>query len=318
VAHAEKSGPIGSQTITATLVDDWAWFRALLAWPAPTQSLTSQPASSDVTNTPIDTAVKGYVQANALREGLAMYVIPAPSPDPTPPINLSARFTPINELCTVPLTMNNRTLTIVMWLPGDPQPPGTTLTVPTLVVDIVGSQDNASLTWSDSFGGVTSSTVTVTAPTAVTALAGGAGALSARYFTSVTDQAAFTNQGNFAFREVFVDASSQAIATRVTQAASDSLAANNAGTAAYTFGVLDGAPWSYVRDYKLGDIGGASLAGVEVRQRITRVTESDDATNGYVVAPVLGVVGSTETANVAILRAVASLAAALNTQNART
>jgi hypothetical protein len=317
VGHAELSGPVGAGTVTATLVDDWAWFRALLAWPDPTQPLTSQPASSDVTNVPIDTAVKGYISANAQREGIPLYVVPAPSPDPSPPVNLSARFTPIDELCTVPLTMNNRTLTIGMWLPGDPQLAGTTLTSPTLVVDIVRSQDNPRITWTDTFGGVTSRTVTVTAPTAVTALAGGAGALAARYFTTVTDQLAFTNQGNFAFREVFVNASDQAIADRVNQAATASLDNHNAGLAAYSFGVLDGNPWAYGRDYHLGDIGGASLAGVEVRQRITRVTESDDATKGYQVQPILGATSSTETANIAVLRAVAVLAAALLTQNAR-
>ena len=317
VAHVELSGPVGAGMITASLVDDWAWFRALLAWPDPTLPLSAQPATGDKTNVPIDTAVKAYIRDNAKRQNLPMYVVPAPSPDPTPPVNLSARFTPIDELCTVPLTLNNRTLTISTWVPGDPQPAGTTLTSPTLVVDITGSQDNPRITWKDTFGGVTSRTVTVTAPTAVTALAGGAGTLAARYFTSVTDQLAFTNQGNFAFREVFVNASDQAIADRVNQAAATSLDNHNAGLAAYTFGVLDGNPWAYRRDYALGDIGGASLSGVEVRQRITRITESDDGTKGYQVQPILGVTSSTETANIAVLRAVAVLAGALLTQNAR-
>jgi hypothetical protein len=321
VTHADLAGPVGAGTVTATMKDDWSWFREMLAWPDPTADLQHQPVSADQTNQPLETACKAYISANAKRLRIPMFVVPPPVVDTSPLVSLSARFTPIDELVTVPLTTHNRTLTIFLWQPGDDQPPGLpagqVLTVPILVVDITSPADNAEVTFSELEGAVTSRSVSVTAPTAVTAVAAGPGSLTQRLFTAYTDPNTTSNLGPFAAREVLVAASEVTTVDAALAKAKAVFGQTNIGTASVNVVVQDGQPFTYGTDYLLGDVVGVTVRDVESRDRVTQVTESDDQ-NGFVVTPVVGNPQGGESTNVVILRTLAALAARLTTENART
>jgi len=316
VAHAILDGQIGNGVVTATLVDEFLWLRAILAWGDPTHALSAQTTATNDRTGPLETVVKGYVQDNATRLNIPMYVVPAPTVDTSPTVTLSGRFAPLDDLVLGVMKANNRSLTIAMWMPGDPKPPGGFLGSPTLVVDMVVAVDNAQITWTDTFGGVTGRTVNVTSPNARTGIGGGSGVGLARILASYTDPAQ-ASLGPFAFPEYFLNDTSATTTTLMMQKLQTDMTLNQTGKGSIAVTVSDGKPWVFGRDYRVGDTVGAEFLGVSVRDRVTRVAESDDRANGFTVTPVIGTSTINQTSSTAVLRTIAQLRRQINTLNAR-
>jgi hypothetical protein len=321
VGHTLRDGPMGNQVVTATLVDEWPWFSSVLAWGDPLHPLNAQVTPTDDRTGPLETVVKGFIRDNMARLATAIlpfYVVPPPVVDSSPVVTLSARFTPIDDLVLDVVKANNRSLLISMWMPGDPQPPGTTLTAPTLVVDIATTKDDARVTWSDTFGGVTGLTVNVSAPHAYMGIAGGTFTGLARILTAYTDPALAQSLGRAGFPEYFLNDTSSTPELVLAKLVED-MALHQTGQASIAVTVLDGAGGlKYGRDYHVGDIGGAAFSGVQSRDRITRVEESDDRTNGFSVTPIIGQSNIAASSSIAVLRTVAKLRSSINALNART
>lgn len=316
VAHCETDGPPGRGTVTVTLIDDWAWLRAMLAWPVPTAALDAQNPAHDRRTGPIDTVAKAYLQAAITRLGLPMAVVPAPAVDDSPVVdfNPGARFTPLDELLVPQLRATGRRLTAQLWLPGWEQPDGLNLGTPTVILDVTAIPRARHVRWTDD-NGILSRRIATTSPTATDAVVGMKNTVTddplTRLFTSTTAaDGRLAALGPFAFREVFVNATDLGTAAD-GQARGQEHLAETAGTAAVSIDVLDGAPWTFGRDYDVGSRVRAVTSGVSIADTVERVTVTDNRTDGRIVTPQIGPTSATESPDVLVLQQVAAITAAI-------
>lgn len=322
VTHSETEGVPGRSTITATLVDDYAWLRAMLAWPVPTADLQHQDVPYDLREGPVETTAKAYLQAAINRLGVPLAVVPAPVPDLSPMVSFTpgARFTPLDELIEPQLRATNRQLTAVLWLPGWPQPPGLQLTAPTVVLDIVRVRDVPHVKWTDD-NGILSRRMSMTSPTVNQLVIGMKNTVTddpvTRLLTGVAaDDGRIEELGRFGFPEGFLNATDLDDAASGQARGLEHLA-ETAGTAAVSVDVRDGAPWTFGKDYDVGWRVRAETSGVLITDTVQRVTVADNRRDGRVVTPQIGPSSATESADELIAQQVAAIAreiANINTQ----
>lgn len=304
-----ERGKDNDGTVTVTLIDDWAWLRALLALPVPTAPLTAQTSTYDTRTGPIATVACQYIQAAATRLGLPLVTVP-PAVDTSSTVTINARMQPVSEYITEPLQAAGWSLAVAVWLPGDDQPAGHTLTGPTIVVRPYLVDVKPWLRWSDSVGGVISDTVAVKHPSAYRQVLGGKGEETARVFAAYTDTALQASLGAFGFPEAFAD-ETQAETTAALVAQGPKHQAKSAGTVAVSIEVEDGLPWVFGEHYNEGDVPTIELSGVEYQERITRVTATDNAEDGLTFKPQVGDTSLTDGTDQFAIRTVAAIAAQL-------
>lgn len=282
----------GQGKATITLVDEFAWLKRMFASPnGANAALTSMPLN-DTRTGPIETVVKGFISDAIKRIGLSVfYVVPAPASDSSPSVTLSGRFTELDQLIVDALRLSNRYVTMTVWLPGDPQPSGAggssgvTLSSPTIVVDIATGADDPTIVWRDDT--FITRKVSIKTPTASTAILAGSGTGTAQVFDTYKDTGLASDQGAFGFPEAYFTAGAATSAGATTQQDAQQQLLVTEGGIAVTATVQDGVPWTYLTDYKVGDIVGVSALGLDVRQRVTKVEIVDDA-QGYRVVPTIG------------------------------
>jgi len=300
VTHAVSAGASGAKVVTATMESDYGYLAAILAWPQPAFGIGAQIPSHDVKLGACETQVKSYIQTNAVnRLHLPVAVVPAPSPDPSAFVSMSARMTPIDKLVSASLQVANLGLSVAVWLPGDPQPPGLVLTTPTLVVDCIHPADKSFIVWDDRLGHVDTATTTVTATLSTTAITGGKfnswldtvfpslprDAFLA--FDDITDVATQNRQGPFVYQETFTSAGAGAFSVDAGIAALTKLNSDK-GKRVVVATVADGAPWTFGVDYNETDTVGVHVDGVDFRQTVTLVAVTDDRANGLRITPTVG------------------------------
>ncbi|MEI4273931.1 hypothetical protein TEK04_19595 [Klenkia sp. LSe6-5] len=314
VAHAEREGRPGRGTVTATLVEDWAWLRAILAWPVPGAAISAQTSVYDTRTGPVETAVKGYLSAAITRLRLPCAVVPAPpaGTDTSPsdyPVP-TARFTPMDELLLPMLAATGRRLTARLWLPGDQPIPGLTLTSWTIVFGVEVIPRAAHVIWSDELGIVTRRVAT-TSPSAVRAVVGMKGEELERLFTEVVNTPLAALLGAAAFPEVMVEATDLDNVADGQARGLAKLREDYGPKAAVSFEVADGAPYTLGSDYDVGSLVRARTGGVLLEDVCTRATSTDSASEGHRITPQIGATNATETTEELLVAQVAQLVAAI-------
>jgi hypothetical protein len=321
VAHSELEGPPGRGTITATLVDDYAWVRAMLGWPVPDADVQHQDVAYDLREGPVETVAKAYLQAAVDRLGVPLAVVPPPEDDTSPTVSFDpgARFTPLDELLQPQLRATMRRLTATLWLPGWDQPPGLMLSTPTVVLDVIPVRDALNVRWTDE-AGILDRRLAITSPEAVQAVVGMKNTVTddpvTRLLTSIAaDDGRVASLGRFAFPEIFVNAT-DLDDVPAGQARGLEHLAKVAGTAGIAVDVLDGAPWTLGRHYDVGWKVRAQTSGVLVADTVERVTVTDNRA-GRVITPQIGPSSLTESADALIAQQVAAITAAIASRDAQ-
>jgi hypothetical protein len=298
----------GAGIVTITLVDEWQWLRVLAASPnGANSSLTGMP-QSDTRTGPLETLTKGYLSDALTRLGITrVAVVPPPVVDTSVTVTFSARWTKLEDLFAESLRNNNFTCSFVVWLPGDDQPPGLSLSEPTVVFDLHAGVDDPRLVWTDET--VLSRKIAVTTPAAYRATLAGLGTGADQLFYSYTAADLQAAQGPFGFPEAYFSLTQNGAANPTTDARIQ-LAATRGGLAVQAT-VEDGVPWVAFQDYVVGDIGGVEVLGTVLRQRVTSIEVTDDR-KGLRVIPTIGDDIATLTPQQKLTRTVSALKTRVN------
>lgn len=315
-ATLDRKGPIGTGTVTATLVDDWVWLQTLLASQnGANPSLLNMP-QYDTRTGPAATVAAAYINAAAVRYPAPVAAV-APAVDGTPSVTLNARMQSLAALLTDPLSAANLKMPARLWLPGDPGIAGLpTLNAPTVVFFPQEIAAKPWLRWTDTLGAFSEVTVTATAPKAYRMILGLDGQDAARVYDVYTDNGAQAALGTYALPEGYADAT-DAVYGPQSQARAVQELEKVAGSSAASVSVIDGVPWHFPADYAVSDIATASIAGVTLQERITQVTATDDRANGLSFTPLLGDPKVTARSEELIVLAVSDIATQLRTLQTR-
>lgn len=307
-AALDRQGPPGTGTVTATLVDDWAWLSAMHASQSGQTAVAPTMSQFDTQTGAAATVAAYYINAAAYRLKIPVAASP-PQGDTSPQITVKARMDALADLLTKRLDAANVIMPVTMWLPGTGQPYGLTsnLTQPTAVFWPQQAPVKPWLRWTDTVGGITKATLTVTAPKAYSLVIGMSGTDAARTYGTYTDTGLQQQLGPYALPEAYVDATD--ISTQADAAArGPQKAPEFAATASAAVTVQDGTPWSFPTDYDIGDIATIEVAGVSFQEPVSRVTVTDDRQSGLVFTPQVGDPAAAATSDELIVRAVSSVA----------
>jgi Siphovirus ReqiPepy6 Gp37-like protein len=305
----DLSQPPGGRTVTATLVDEWTWLQAMLASQnGGNPSLVGMPQYDKQTGAAATVAAY-YINAAATRLGVPVAASP-PAVDDSPQVTLNARMQTLADLLTNPLEAAGLVMPVSLWLPGDAQPYGlvASLTRPTLVFWPQAVPAKPWLRWSDTVGGITGGSLTVSAPTAFRQVLGLQGEDADRAYDVYVDTGLQASLGAYALPEAYTDATDIAAAGAESQARGEQKQVDDAGTVSAAVTVEDGAPWRFGTDYGVGDIATLKVAGVGFQEPITRVTATDNRDGGLVFTPQIGDPTSSATSDELIVQAMASIA----------
>lgn len=326
---AARRGRQPASSLTMTLVSDWKWLQHILAAPVPGSPWSAQTAEYDTRTGPIVTVAKAYITAavarlaaeNAARQLGAppIAVVPVQGTDSSPVVTLRARNQMLADLLVDPLRAAGYDLTVTMWLPGDPQPPGLILQAPTLVVDIAQGRDQHYVNFRDTLGGLSKHTVTVTHPAAMSVLVQGPGEGTARVFRKVwADDERPATLGRWGYPEAALDATDVDAADTATldRRGRDKLT-ELAGTVSVALELDDRRPWvaGPTADYWVNDTVRAAFSGVASTDVIERLALSDSGTGVLTASPQFG--QATESPDRQLAAVVAQLRAQLAQLQAR-
>lgn len=147
VDRALQSGIKDRKTITVTLVDNFIWFHAIMAYPSPLPGFEEfQPIPQDIYIGPLRGGIYHYLQQNVWRLQFRTGQCPItllpydPLRDTTPWVNWLARMDPLADLWGDELKHSSCQVRIRMWIKGrDPQPMPDKLTLleSQLIVDVI-------------------------------------------------------------------------------------------------------------------------------------------------------------------------------------
>lgn len=139
VDMATRKGIKGRKRIMLQLVDDYAWFHAIIAWPQPLSIPEVQFPPQDIMVAPLRTLIYWYAARNAWRLGLPFTFLPYNIFADTTPWKIGmVRMVPLDELFAPWLAEEDCKLDISLWVPGDPQPhPDLFLTRPQYIVQVI-------------------------------------------------------------------------------------------------------------------------------------------------------------------------------------
>jgi hypothetical protein len=309
--------------ITATLTDETTWVRKILAVPVPGSDFDHQYVEHDSRTGPLVTVVKGYLQDNIARLNveyaarglgrLPLAVVPPPEVDTSPTVALQARNVPIQTVVTDALDVAGRDLTATLWLPGDPQLLGLTLSSPTVVLDVTEGRSRPYVNFTDLVGGVVDRTLGLGHPGALAVLVLGPGQGVERRMVKVwADDGRVERLGVWGWPEDTLEATdvdvdvaldSNLIARGLTQ-----LNTELAGTTSIGLSLADRRPWTIAPDGDVwvNDLARASISGVTVEDRIDRVTATSNR-DGFSLTPQFGASRDTQSPDAQLARAVAAI-----------
>ncbi|WP_182359486.1 hypothetical protein [Tomitella gaofuii] len=323
----ENKGVYGDKTLTAQLVSDWRHMGGVLAYPNPLLPLVSQWPKNDPYIGPMDTAVHYYMLKNKGRYNLPVHIVWPEGVEwfnINEWVNFMARMAPFDELFKDALRDTGAHVELFMWTPGDPQPGGSTLVKPTLVLRISPPRKNVVVAWDERVGGgILESKVSGKTSTAAHVVVGGKtydfvnnlisaganaiinGALSffglagvGNIITNELDDVfmafnAFhnwdtaTTNGPFYLRETYANGGAGGFTADAVQSGATALYEHKARKTV-RFTVADGLPWRFGEDFLLNDIVRAFIDGEWHEQVVDAVTVSETRDKGVLVEPVIG------------------------------
>lgn len=317
--------------ITATLVDDTVWVKSMLAAPTPAAAWDAQSAEYDTRTGPLVTVAKAYLAANLARlnieyrqhglDTIPVAVRPTTGVDSSPRVQLQARNIPVQSLLVDACRTHGYDITAVLWLPGDDQPPGLTLSAPTVVVDVVGPGRNRPyVRFTDLAGGLSARTLAGTHPKALSVLVMGPGEGAARTFRKVwADDGRLATLGRWGLPEDTLEATDlEPTDTAGMDSRGREKLGELAGTASVAPTIDDRRPWvaGPDADYWVNDVVRATFSGVSAEDRIDRFTLTDNR-DGFTGTPQFGSARDTETPDAQLARTVAQVREELATMKAR-
>lgn len=312
----QRQGPPGTGTVTATLIDEWAWLRSMLASQNGSNPALSSMPLYDTQTGAAATVAAYYINTAASRISTSLGVTcpvlaVAPASDGSAAVTLNARMQNLSDLLTDALTTANVAMPGALWLPGDPQPANTSrvLSTATVVFSPHLVAPKPWLQWSDFVGGITGGTITVTAPTANAAVLGMAGQDAARSYFEYRDVTAQGSDGGYGLPEGYADATDVSD-TGVASARGAQELAKFRSSASAAINVQDGVPWSFgPAGYQVGDLATLQIGPIgQLVERVSRVTVTDDRQAGLVYAPVVGDPTAAASSDELIVRAVSNIA----------
>lgn len=315
----KNTGQVGQMQIT--LVDEYKWMSQILAAPDPANPWSAQSGKShDARVGTLVGLAKYFIRANVQR--LANEGFPVPivhtlvddANDTSPTLVLKGRNQTLDELWQDAMKMHGYNVTVTLWLPGDPQPTGMSLTQPTLVADIVKGRDQQYVRFTDEGGGVTSRLMAASHPQAMGSVVLGPGELQSRIFQKVmATDGRVAAAGKWGFPEVTIDATDADTADIRLQRGQEKNA-ETAGTNAVAVEIADARPWKVgpKLDYWINDLVRAEFSGVQVSDRIDRITVTDNHEEGYKVMATFGAGRDTESADARLARTIAEVRHRLN------
>jgi hypothetical protein len=301
-----------------------SWIERMIAAPTPGQPWSNQSTEHDVRTGPIATVARAFVSANLARINavsalpIPMSVVPAPSGDPSPVVTVEARNETIGEEVGDALRASGYDFEVSLWLPGDPQPPGLSLSAPRIVVDVVGGRDQRYVNFTDTTGGLANYSVVSVAPQGTHVVVGGPGEGTARLFQYVpADDGRIAALGPFGYHEVFLDATDADSADTRERRARDKLA-ELSGKVSVEVTIDDRRPWvaGPGQDYWINDLVRATFSGIVAEDRIDRITVTDNA-EGFTVTPQFGATRQTESSDIQLIRLVSELSRKITQMQAR-
>lgn len=292
-ATLEREGPPGSGTVTATLVDEWAWLQKMLASQHGSSTTLTGAPPFDRRTGHAATVAAAFINAAATRLGVPVAAV-TPGSDASPAVFINARFDTLADLLSDPLRGAGVTMPSVIWLPGDPMPSGLSLSQPTVVFSPRQPTVRPWLRWSDTMGSVHKMTVVANQPSGYRIIVGLGGDYDATtdVDTKVYDQLNDTIQhavvGTWGLPEVYVDAADIVAAGTESQVRAAMELGKYQGSASASFEIADADPFTFGVDYSTGDTATVIAAGASWSETITQVTVTDDRESGLVFTPVLG------------------------------
>jgi hypothetical protein len=147
-------------------------------------------------------------------------------------------------------------------------------------------------------------------PTAYRAIVGLGGTDAARVYDQVVLTDRLTAIGPFGLPEVYEDATDAALGVQSLAAGLAALA-KTGGAVSATFTVPDASPWVFGVDYVVGDMATVEVNGGTWRERISRVTVTDDRTSGLTFTPIIGDQAPNVSGDEMMVRALAQVAEGL-------
>lgn len=301
----------GRWEMELTLVDDWIWFKALLARQNPLGALANQGYSEfDERTGPAETIIKAILSDIIARTGVPLVVVPAPDPDPSPIVTVKARMDSLAELVDDALAAANLGLTATTLWPGDELPPALAdsgVAPGTVIVDCIPMRVQPWLLWDEAE--LVKGSLTFKAPAAHTVTIGGEGDGTAKQYTEIRDDGLVTSLGRYGLPEVYVDGGADA----ATKGAAKLAELRGGITANFT--VEDAMPWSAYADYRLGDLAGGHLADVDWRAPISQIRLAANDTGEVTYTPKIG--DPTPPPEAVVVGAVRKLAADVAAQRRR-
>lgn len=299
----------GSWRMSVDLIHESQWLGEILCWPAPAAGIGAQFPQQNFDSNTAPQLVRNYLQRNLDRAyGASSPVVIVPRVDGVDEgetFQLAARMTLPRDLFKEVLRIANRSVVVTRWRPGDPQPPGLNLTTPKVVVDVAAGRDRPHVMWDEGKGQVDQPKLDGEAPRAWRVITGGKSpdlvnnALRSIFsglnffdnvfgaFNVFEDTALRDALGPFAFLESFQNSGSGAFTLEALQAGRAGLV-SNAGRFAASGVVLDGAPWTFGRDYLNGDRVAMKVRGTEYPAQVRSITAGRTRESQVYVHPVLG------------------------------
>lgn len=258
----------------------YSFLARALAWPNPTGTLTTQPRDKVYTG-PTETVLRAIIDDNLrARYGLAL-TVPA-SGGRGPAITARCRFENILELVTEKAKAANLGVDVGLVNAGSSTRANLTLRFWT-------PQDKSKrVRLSQRIGTLSEWKQSGSAPTATSALVGGAGTDTDRVFRQVTTPASITAASTWGgHREIFVDGPQSYDAPELDQAGTEELT-SGASTETLTLTSAEAEGLMAFRDYQVGDKAyGEVLEGESVTDVITAIGV-EISSNGFDITPTFG------------------------------
>lgn len=258
--------------VRAVCASAWSLLEGQRIPPVPDQPLSlQQSAEFFVFSGPLETVVKRLVSIGSRRVGHPIQV--ADDLGRGPRVTVKARNDTTADLVAGLLAGTGYRLSLEAWLPGDERIGSLSLTVPTIVADVVPYREQPGLVWSSVASDLDDWGLTYKRPTMTRVIVGDSGEKTEQKFVSVASPTA--PKSPWAQREGYTEAGEE---EDVYQKGGDELAKADGvvdldATATPSQSWEFGADKQFPRQYDVGDWVTVDLEGVgRVRQVVTEVT----------------------------------------------
>lgn len=259
----------------------------LRVYPNNTGRLSDQGGEEKLTRTgPAAAIVRDLIVECAARQGVPVHVAALEDVESSQPVTVTAAMDPLGEVATKALRGTGWELSAMVWHPGLDTPPVAGVAPGDVVVTLAPAELNPRVQWREEDGGKAAATVRH-ALGGVLVVASDAEdtdeeaesedrGRSRTVYTARTDPVVAAGLGRWAGLQGYT----------TDEDTEDEWASLTGGTG-IELETVDGEPYVYGRDYRVGDIVTGRVAGVEARAQVTEVALSVKP-DGVTISPKLG------------------------------